>query len=95
MGVLSLLRMEAVIVNFRRGRHTQRNNQMVVKVEGVTDKEKAKALLGKTVTWISPGKKKTEIKGKIAKEHGNSGALKVVFERGMPGQSVGQKVRIE
>ncbi|MCP3683691.1 MAG: 50S ribosomal protein L35ae [bacterium] len=87
--------MEGVIVNFRGGRHTQRNNQMIVQVAGVENKKKATALLGKTVSWTSPGKNKVEIKGKIEKEHGNSGALKVVFEKGMPGQSLGQKVKIQ
>jgi len=88
--------MEGVIVNFRRGRKTQTNNQMVIAVEGITDKKKASSLVGKTVIWQTPSKKeKREVKGKITKEHGNSGALKVHFEKGMPGQSVGNKVRIE
>lgn len=84
--------MEAVIVNFRRGRHTQHTNQMVVQALGIDSKEKAKALIGKTVVWKSTANK--EIKGRIAKEHGVNGALKVIFEKGMPGQSVGQKVAI-
>ena len=85
--------MEGVLVNYRMARHHQRCNQMVLKVEGIDKKEKATALLGKTVIWASPAGK--EIKGKIAKEHGNSGALKVTFETGMPGQSIGTKVKIE
>ena len=85
--------MEAVIVNFRRGRHTQYNGQMIIQSASVDNKEKAKALIGKIVIWKSPANK--EIKGKVAKEHGSNGALKVIFETGMPGQSVGQKVVIE
>jgi len=84
--------MEGVIVNFCGGRHTQVGNQMVVLVSGIDSKDKAAAVVGKTVTWKSPATK--EIKGKITKEHGNNGAVKVLFERGMPGQSVGQKVAI-
>jgi len=85
--------MNAVIVNFRRGRHTQKCNQMVIKPPEIDNKEKAKELIGKTVTWTSPAGKK--IKGKVTKEHGNSGALRVLFEKGMPGQSIGNSVTIE
>lgn len=85
--------MDGVIANFRRGKHSQYNNQMVVQVSGVDNREKAKALIGKKVIWSSPAAAK--ITGKVAKEHGTNGALKVIFERGMPGQSVGQKVIIE
>tara|TARA_Y100000310_G_scaffold151938_1_gene151521 strand:- start:3046 stop:3303 length:258 start_codon:yes stop_codon:yes gene_type:complete len=85
--------MKAVIANFRRGRHTQTCNQMIIKAEGISDKDKAKELIGKTVTWKSPAGK--EIKGKITKEHGNSGAVKVLFEKGMPGQSIGSSVEVQ
>lgn len=85
--------MEALIANFRGGRHTKSDNQMILTVSGIDTKEKAKKLLGKKVTWESSSGKKIE--GKITKEHGNSGALKVHFERGMPGQSIGSKVKIE
>ena len=85
--------MEATIVNFRSARHHQTGNQMVIKVEGISDKEKAKSLVGKPVTWTSPAGK--ELKGKVSAVHGNSGAVRAIFTTGMPGQSVGQKVKIE
>lgn len=66
---------------------------MIVQVNGVNDKKGAKELIGKTVVWKSSGKK--EIKGKVAKEHGSNGALRVIFEKGMPGQSLGTKVVIK
>ena len=85
--------MEGTIVNFRSARHHQTYNQMVIKVEGYSDKEKAKELVGKSVKWISPAGK--ELKGKITYVHGNSGAVRAIFETGMPGQAVGAKVQIE
>lgn len=85
--------MKAVIVNFRGGRHTQLTNQMVVLIEGITTRDKATGLIGKIVIWTSPAKK--EIKGKITAIHGNKGAVRVHFERGMPGQSVGKTVTIK
>lgn len=85
--------MQGIIVNFRSARHHQYDNHMIIVVEGVDSKEKASKLVGKTVTWNSPGKK--TINGQIAKEHGNKGAVRAIFERGMPGQSVGSKVEIK
>lgn len=84
--------MEGVIVNFRLSRHVQTGNQMVV-LPDVSDKEKSKKLIGKTVVWKSPAGK--EIKGKITALHGSKGAVRVLFEKGMPGQSIGSRVKIE
>ena len=85
--------MEACIVNFRGGRHTKYDNQMVIKIDSVDDKKKAAGLIGKKVSWKTPSGK--EITGKITNAHGNTGALRVLFERGMPGQSVGTKLKVE
>ena len=84
--------MKGVIVNFRGGRHTQYDNHMVIVVDGVADKKKAETLVGKKVVWSSPAGKKLE--GKIASAHGNKGAVRAIFDTGMPGQSVGAKVEI-
>lgn len=87
--------MNGTIVNFRTSKHRQTHNQMVILVDGVSKKEKAKELVGKTVVWVAPGKGKKELKGKVTAAHGNKGAVRARFERGMPGQSVGSKVKIE
>lgn len=68
---------------------------MVIHVESISSREKASALVGKTVVWTTPGKNKKQIKGKIASAHGNKGAVRVIFEKGMPGQSLGTEVKIE
>ena len=85
--------MEAIIVNFRQGRTTQKDNHMILQVAGVDSKDKAEKLVGKKVSWKSPAGK--EIKGEVRSAHGNSGAVRVIFERGMPGQAIGSKVSIE
>jgi ribosomal protein L35AE/L33A len=85
--------MEGIIVNFRKGRHTQYGNQMVISIPSITKKEKASTLIGKKVVWTnSTG---NSIVGKISAAHGNKGAVRSIFEKGMPGQSVGSKVKIE
>jgi len=86
--------MEATLMHFRQGRHHQYNNQMIIRVDGF-DRDKAKSLIGKHVIWQAPGKQKKQLKGKVKALHGNAGNLRVQFETGMPGQSLGQKVRIE
>ena len=85
--------MEGIIKNFRRGMHTQKTNHMIVYLSSVDNKEKASKLVGKSAVWKSPAGK--EITGKVAAAHGNNGALRVIFEKGMPGQSVGTKVEIK
>jgi len=85
--------MQGTIVNFRMGRHTQKTTHMIIITDSVDKKEKAQKLVGKEVIWKSPAGK--ELKGKVASSHGNKGALRVIFERGMPGQSIGQKVEIK
>ena len=84
--------MEATIANFRKSVHAQKNNHMVLYVSGFSSKDKAKSLIGKSVSWKSPAGK--EIKGKVSNVHGNKGAVRAIFETGMPGQSVGSKVQI-
>lgn len=86
--------MNAIIVNFRSGRHTQTCNQAVIKVEGVANKEDAAKLVGKTVEFACEGKAKKVLKGKVSAAHGNSGAIRALFETGLPGQAIGKKVSL-
>jgi len=84
--------MEGKINNFRIGRKTKSSNQMIVLVSDITDKEKAEKLVGKSVVYKTESGK--EIKGEVKSSHGNKGALRVAFEKGMPGQAIGQKVQV-
>ena len=85
--------MEGVIKNFRRGRTTQKTNHMIIYLDESDNREKASELVGKEVVWKSP--KGKEINGKVASAHGNKGAIRVIFEKGLPGQSLGTKVEIK
>ncbi|MBI2507505.1 50S ribosomal protein L35ae [Candidatus Woesearchaeota archaeon] len=85
--------MKARIVSFRRSRRRQNTRQIILKVESITSKEKTKELIGKTVTWKSPAGK--EIKGKISNYHGNSGNIRAILEKGVPGQAIGSEVEIK
>lgn len=85
--------MNGIITSFRRGRTTQYNNQMIVQVENVTGKEDAEKLVGKKVKYVTEGK--NQILGEVRSAHGNKGCIRVLFEKGMPGQAVGRAVEIQ
>ncbi|MEM2916052.1 MAG: 50S ribosomal protein L35ae [Candidatus Woesearchaeota archaeon] len=87
--------MEGRISAFRGTFRRKSGNQMIIVIDGVDNKEKAKALIGKTVIWTAPGKNKKQLKGKISAIHGSKGAVRAIFETGMPGQSLGEVVKIE
>ena len=87
--------MSGIISHFRGSRRRKKGNQLIVIVPSVDSADKAKSYVGKSAIWVAPGKNKTTIKGKVSATHGNSGALRVIFERGLPGQSLGQEVKIE
>jgi ribosomal protein L35AE/L33A len=83
---------EAIVMHFRQGRHHVNPKQMILKVAD-TPKEAEKSI-GKTVTWTTPSGK--EIKGKISALHGRNGNVRAIFsESGLPGQSLGQKIKVE
>jgi large subunit ribosomal protein L35Ae len=83
--------MEAVIVNYRLGRHTQRRNQCIVKIEGVKDKYQASKFIGKKIIWNSS---KKQIKGRIISTHGSNGFVLAAFEKCLP-QAAGERAILE
>jgi ribosomal protein L35AE/L33A len=85
--------MEGIIVNFRGSHKVKSGNQMIIQAKGVDSKEKAAKLVGKPVVWVSQAGK--ELIGTVHAAHGNSGAFRATFATGMPGQAIGQKVKIE
>ena len=85
--------MEGMIVNYRGSRRVKKGSHMIIELNGVDSKDKASKFVGKKVVWkTSAGK---AINGKVASAHGNSGALRVIFETGVPRQSLGTKVALE
>ena len=84
----------ALILSFRRGRHTQRTNQFLLGIRGADTRAKASQYIGSRVVWTSPGKLKKQIHGKITKTHGNNGVLRARFSRGLPGTAVGTLVEL-
>ena len=85
--------MEALICNFRQGAHTVYGNHLILEVPLIDTKEKAASLLSKKVSWSSSGGK--VITGTIVAVHGGNGRVRAIFERGLPGQAIASKVKVE
>jgi large subunit ribosomal protein L35Ae len=84
--------MKGTILSYRRGRHTQNVNQVLIELENVSSREKAEEFLKKKVIWKSPSGK--EIKGQIIGLHGNKGVVRAKFETNLPGQAIITKVEV-
>ena len=83
--------MEAYVMNFRGGVHHVNPHQMILKV--ADSAEEAAKVIGKTVVWTSPAGK--ELKGTVSALHGRKGNVRAIFaDAGLPGQALGQKVKI-
>ena len=84
--------MKGIILSYRRGRHTQNVRQMLIELENVDSKERARTLVGKKLVWKSPSGK--EIKGEIIALHGNKGVVRAKFKKNLPGQAITTKVQV-
>jgi len=85
--------MKAIIKNFKGSYKTQKTNHLIIIVPKIENNKQAAKLVGKEVIWTSP--KGKAIKGEVASAHGNSGAIRVIFEKGLPGQALGTKVEVK
>jgi len=80
------------VIQFRRGRHVIHERHFLIEIAGTKNRKEASKLVGKDVEWKSPAGK--IIKGKISSAHGNKGVVRVIFEKGLPGQAITTEVEI-
>ncbi|HJZ18926.1 MAG TPA: 50S ribosomal protein L35ae [Candidatus Nanoarchaeia archaeon] len=83
------------VIQFRRGRHTVTEKHFLIEIPNVKTRKDAEKFVGKVVEWVSPGKLKKVIKGKISGAHGNRGILRAIFEKGLPGQALTTNVEVK
>ena len=104
------LYMKAVLANFRRGLHGQNNQQGLLRIDNVINKEDASFYTGKRVAYVYHGYKKKRcvrwnaapvrrsntraIWGRVTKPHGAAGVVKAKFATGIPGGAIGRRVRV-
>lgn len=84
--------MKARVINYRRGKRTQKTNQFILQPEKSKNKEDAAKLLGKKAEWTTPSGRK--LTGEVTRIHGNSGAVVARFQKGLPGQALGTEIEI-
>ncbi len=80
-----------IISNYRLGNKTQRNKECLIKVsdEGASEPNR---LIGWNVGWPL---EEPKICGKIVCPHGRTGTLRARFSRGLPGQAMSTRVKIQ
>ena len=81
---------KGVVTSYRRGKHLQHPNQVILLFDEVKTRAEAAALVGRKVKWTSPEEK--EFLGKVLGAHGNSGAVRAKFRTNLPGQAIGTPV---
>jgi len=84
--------MKGLVIQFRRGRHTVEEKHFILDLGSKTRKD-AEKFIGKEVSWKSSGGK--VIKGKVSSAHGNKGLVRAIFEKGLPGQSIGTEIEVK
>ena len=84
--------MNGKVIQFRRSRGVIHERHFLLDL-GAKNREEAKKLVGKEVSWKSPAGK--IIKGKISSAHGNKGLVRAIFERGLPGQAITTNVEVK
>jgi large subunit ribosomal protein L35Ae len=84
--------MKGLVIQFRRGRHTVEEKHFILDL-GAKSRKDAEKFVGREVAWKSSGGK--VIKGKVSSAHGNKGLVRAIFEKGLPGQSIGTEIEVK
>ncbi|MBE0527184.1 50S ribosomal protein L35ae [Candidatus Thorarchaeota archaeon] len=84
---------KGVVISYRRGKHLQHPNQVILVFSETKTRSQAAALVGRKVKWTTSGEK--EILGKVLSAHGNSGAVRAKFNTNLPGQAIGTQVVLQ
>jgi len=84
--------MKAKVIQFRRGRKTVTEKHFILDV-GAKNRADAGKFIGKSVEWKSSSGK--IFRGKISSQHGNRGLVRAIFEKGLPGQSIGTYTEVK
>jgi large subunit ribosomal protein L35Ae len=85
--------LEGVVVSYRRGKHLQHPNQVILVFDAIKDRKQAATLIGRKVKWVAENER--EFLGKVLGVHGNSGAVRAKFRTNLPGQAIGKPVTVQ
>ena len=84
--------MTGTIVNYRRSLHIQHTKHILIKFDGYNNDKEAAKLIGREVVWETKSGKL--LRGKIVKTHGKKGVVRAIFNKGLPGEALGTKLKI-
>ncbi len=84
---------KGVVTSYRRGKHLQHPNQVLLAFDGIDSREQAAVLVGRTVKWVSETGR--DFLGKVLSPHGDSGTVRAKFRTNLPGQAIGTPVSLE
>jgi large subunit ribosomal protein L35Ae len=84
---------KGVVTSYRRGKHLQHPNQVLLLFDGIESRKEAAVLVGRQVKWTS--EQGRDFIGKVIGVHGNSGAVRAKFRTNLPGQAIGTPVFIQ
>lgn len=90
------LHVDGAILGYKRALRTQNPNVSLIKIKGCDSKSDATFYLGKKVAFItkdSSGSFKINW-GKVSRSHGSNGVVRCRFQRNLPPQAIGGRVRV-
>jgi len=73
--------MKARVIDFRKGKRTQKCNQVLVKIDGMDTRALASGLIGRPVVFKTRSGKR--VSGKVIGTHGNNGVVYARFTKGV------------
>ena len=83
----------AQCIGYRRGlKSRQRDNQILLHIEGVQSKADATRYLGKEIRWTSQSGR--TFRGRITHLHGRRGTVRATLNKGFPSYAIGATVII-
>lgn len=94
------LYVKGAFIGYRRSHRHQVEDQALIKVQGVNDKQASTYYNGKRVAFVykaSATKSNTKYRaiwGRVMGSHGSNGLVRVHFKRNLPPKSMGAYVRV-
>uniref|UniRef100_A0A0B6Y079 Large ribosomal subunit protein eL33 n=1 Tax=Arion vulgaris TaxID=1028688 RepID=A0A0B6Y079_9EUPU len=96
---------KGIFTGYKRGLRNSHENTTLIKIEGVSNKDEADFYVGKRVVYLYKakkavariGKEATKVRtviGRVTRSHGNTGAIRARFNRTLPPQAMGSRVRV-